>query len=253
MNDDINFLTELGCFVANVGGSSDMSWSWLETPSIPEIGEIRRLSGRFFKSEIYYDVQMTQTRNQDRCTYIDGPQIIRDSIQELKVDQKEMHVITADADTYLNNVMYYNYDDDSTSIFVNALSMNWSFFESVDEIREKIDNVFDDRAYTYMQFDRILAHFENWRQRFPEESFLDWLFICSYENAYISLSIHEFLTPVIIPSLLHFDPLGLQEIEYEDETELELGRIKPSRFFSTLHEMPWFQPLKSYCENVGLE
>lgn len=25
MNDDINFLTELGCFVANVGGSSDMS------------------------------------------------------------------------------------------------------------------------------------------------------------------------------------------------------------------------------------
>ena len=228
MNDDINFLTELGCFVANVGGSSDMSWSWLETPSIPEIGEIRRLSGRFFKSEIYYDVQMTQTRNQDRCTYIDGPQIIRDSIQELKVDQKEMHVITADADTYLNNVMYYNYDDDSTSIFVNALSMNWSFFESVDEIREKIE-------------------------RFPEESFLDWLFICSYENAYISLSIHEFLTPVIIPSLLHFDPLGLQEIEYEDETELELGRIKPSRFFSTLHEMPWFQPLKSYCENVGLE
>ena len=168
MNDDINFLTELGCFVANVGGSSDMSWSWLETPSIPEIGEIRRLSGRFFKSEIYYDVQMTQTRNQDRCTYIDGPQIIRDSIQELKVDQKEMHVITADADTYLNNVMYYNYDDDSTSIFVNALSMNWSFFESVDEIREKIDNVFDDRAYTYMRFDRILAHFENWRQRFPE-------------------------------------------------------------------------------------
>ena len=82
------------------------------------------MSGRFFKSEIYYDVQMTQARNQDRCTYIDGPQIIRDSIQELKVDQKEMHVITADADTYLNNVMYYNYDDDSTSIFINALSMN---------------------------------------------------------------------------------------------------------------------------------
>lgn len=60
------------------------------------------------------------------------------------------------------------------------------------------------------------------------------------------------MIPVIIPSLLHFDPLGLQDTDVEGNTDLELGRIESTRFFSSLHEMPWFQPLKSYCEDVGL-
>ena len=101
-----------------------------------------------------------------------------------------------------------------------------------------------------MRFDRILVHFENWRRLFPEEFLSVSLLMSSYENAYISLSVHEFLAPVIIPSLLHFDPLGLQEDVSEGAKEDEFGRLESTRFFSTLHEMPWFQPLKSYCENV---
>ena len=87
------------------------------------------------------------------------------------------------------------------------------------------------------------------------------LFTISYENAYIAMSVHEFLAPVITPSLLHFDPLGLQEptaaAEEEEEKEgkdhsegTDFERLAPTQFFSSLHEMPWYSPLKEYCENV---
>ena len=81
----------------------------------------------------------------------------------------------------------------------------------------------------------------------------------SYENAYISMSVHEFLAPVITPFLLHFDPLGLQEPTSQEEEEEEgknhtegadFERLAPTQFFSSLHEMPWYSPLKEYCENV---
>ena len=87
-------------------------------------------------------------------------------------------------------------------------------------------------------------------------------FMNSYQNAYISLSIHEFLAPVITPSLLHFDPLCLQEPSEETREEgrnekgkngvegADFERLSPTQFFSSLHDMPWYSPLKAYCENV---
>ena len=73
------------------------------------------------------------------------------------------------------------------------------------------------------------------------------------------MSVHEFLAPVITPSLLHFDPLGLQESSTEEEEKekdsyssggADFGRLSPTQFFSSLHEMPWYSPLKAYCETV---
>ena len=65
------------------------------------------------------------------------------------------------------------------------------------------------------------------------------------------MSVHEFLAPVIIPSLIHFDPLGLQE-EAEEALKGDepFGRIDEHCFFRSLHDMPWFQPLQQFCESV---
>ena len=67
------------------------------------------------------------------------------------------------------------------------------------------------------------------------------------------MSVHEFLAPVIIPSLVHFDPLGLQEEAEESLAGDEpFGRIDERCFFHSLREMPWLQPLQQFCESVGL-
>ena len=86
--------------------------------------EIRQKTGRYFKSEIYYDQSFTQARNQDRCTYVDGPEVIRSTIQAVN-DGKghEVNVITADPSVYLSNVMYYGYDDATTERYLHDLRM----------------------------------------------------------------------------------------------------------------------------------
>ncbi|KAK8821908.1 hypothetical protein WA538_000006, partial [Blastocystis sp. DL] len=216
MNDDIRFLSDLGCFVANAG----------DNPFIPDLEQIHADVGAFVKPNDYYDAEVSQLRNQDRCTYVDSPEIVRESIREVDGHR----VITADPAIYLNNVMYYQYADDATSKYLDLLQ----------SLRTQIDNVFDSKSYTHMRFDRILSHFATWRQQFPDD----------YTNAYISMSVHEFLAPVIIPSLVHFDPLGLQEEAEESLAGDEpFGRIDERCFFHSLREMPWFQPLQQFCES----
>ena len=89
----------------------------LDNPFVPDLEQIRSDTGVFFKSNDYYDADVTQLRNQDRCTYVDSPEIIRESIRE--VDGQR--VITAEPDIYLNNVMYYQYADDATSKCLDLL------------------------------------------------------------------------------------------------------------------------------------
>ena len=117
MNDDIRFLSELGCFVTNAGGFFVKRVRRIDNPFIPDLEQIHADTGPFVKSNDYYDVEVSQLRNQDRCTYVDSPEIVRDSVREVDGHR----VITADPDIYLNNVMYYQYADDATSKSIDLL------------------------------------------------------------------------------------------------------------------------------------
>ena len=58
--------------------------------------------------------------------------------------------------------------------------------------------------------------------------------INSYENAYISLSIEDFISVILFPSLLTYDPLELQE----------------ENAFHSIRDLPWFQSFSNFCETV---
>lgn len=108
----------------NDNNNNNNSFLSLEQPFIPDIDTIRQQTGRYFKSEIYYDSTFTQTRNQDRCTYVEGPEVIRETIQVVQeANSKELHAITADSSVYLGNVMYYGYDDATTDQYFQDLRM----------------------------------------------------------------------------------------------------------------------------------
>ena len=115
MNDDIRFLSDLGCFVANAGGCLSERERRLDNPFIPDLEQIHADVGAFVKPNDYYDAEVSQLRNQDRCTYVDSPEIVRESIREVDGHR----VITADPAIYLNNVMYYQYADDATSKYLD--------------------------------------------------------------------------------------------------------------------------------------
>lgn len=117
MNDDIRFLSDLGCFVANAGGCLSERERRLDNPFIPDLEQIHADVGAFVKPNDYYDAEVSQLRNQDRCTYVDSPEIVRESIREVDGHR----VITADPAIYLNNVMYYQYADDATSKYLDLL------------------------------------------------------------------------------------------------------------------------------------
>lgn len=117
MNDDIRFLSDLGCFVANAGGCLSERERRLDNPFIPDLEQIHADVGAFVKPNDYYDAEVSQLRNQDRCTYVDSPEIVRESIREVDGHR----VITADPAIYLNNVMYYQYADDTTSKYLDLL------------------------------------------------------------------------------------------------------------------------------------
>ena len=57
----------------------------------------------------------------------------------------------------------------------------------------------------------------------------------SYENAYVSLSIDDFIPVILFPSLLSYDPRELQEDGVQ-----------------SIKELPWFNVLKEFCETVGI-
>ena len=117
MNDDIRFLSDLGCFVANAGGCLSERERRLDNPFVPDLEQIHADVGAFAKSNDYYDPEVSQLRNQDRCTYVDSPEIVRESIREVDGHR----VITADPAIYLNNVMYYQYADDATAKYLDLL------------------------------------------------------------------------------------------------------------------------------------
>ena len=117
MNDDIRFLSDLGCFVANAGGCLSERERRLDNPFIPDLEQIHADVGAFVKPNDYYDAEVSQLRNQDRCTYVDSPEIVRESIREVDGHR----VITADPAIYLNTVMYYQYADDATSKYLDLL------------------------------------------------------------------------------------------------------------------------------------
>ena len=119
------FLNELPLISSSIPSYHVEFFDWsIESPFIPEMDEIRQRTGRYFKSEIYYDLSFTQARNQDRCTYVDGPEVIRSTIQTVKDDKgHDVNVIMADPSVYLSNVMYYGYDDATTEHYLHDLRM----------------------------------------------------------------------------------------------------------------------------------
>lgn len=87
-----------------------------------------------------------------------------------------------------------------------------------------------------MSIQEVLNHFSHWREEYPDEYSLTIYYQNSYENAYVSLSIDDFIPVVLFPSLMLYDPLDLQE---------EGG-------ISSIHDLPWFPVLKDFCEKVLL-
>lgn len=71
-------------------------------------------AGPFYKGEIYYDREFTQTRMADRTLYIEDASCIKDSIQEVKFEDQAFNYITIPIDFYLSNCIFYNYNDQST-------------------------------------------------------------------------------------------------------------------------------------------
>lgn len=55
MNDDIRFLSDLGCFVANAGGCLSERERRLDNPFIPDLEQIHADVGAFVKPNDYYD------------------------------------------------------------------------------------------------------------------------------------------------------------------------------------------------------
>lgn len=159
LRDDLSFLSDLGV-VESVT---------VEVPPLPPVDQIRESTGRFFGGAIFYDERIPQTRNQERCIYIDGPAVIRNSIQEVSVDDVKMHVITAGVDLYLNNVIFVNYDEPSAAKFDSFAGRFSMLLSPIEEIRNEVETVYTEQELRHMSVDKILSHFANWRSEFPSE------------------------------------------------------------------------------------
>ena len=105
LRDDLAFLTELDAIESITAG----------IPSAVEMGKLRERTGPFFEGELFYDERIAQTRSQQRCVYIDGPAVIRDSVREVQSDGVTMHMITAGVDVYLDNAIFVNFDEPGAS------------------------------------------------------------------------------------------------------------------------------------------
>lgn len=137
----------------------EMTYYSVEMPSYIDCDIIKERAGPFFKGEIYYEKDFTQTRMADRSLYIDNANCIRDSIQEIFINGQVFNVITIPVDFYSENCIFYNYNDQSTEQFVSLSK----------DIRDKIMNIFDNRALQLMSIDQVLGHFKEWREEYPEE------------------------------------------------------------------------------------
>ena len=76
---------------------------------VPAAAEIEAATGPFFKGAIYYDAELSQARNRDRCVFIDGPAVVRAT--EGPCADGEHRLLQADLDVYLASVLFASFDD----------------------------------------------------------------------------------------------------------------------------------------------
>lgn len=208
----------------------------IELPSYEENETIQKRAGPFYKGEIYYEKDFTQTRMADRTLYVEDASCIKESIHEITIQNQVFNPITIPIDFYLTNCIFYNYNDQSTEQSIQLLRMSCLYLLVLEAVREKINHLFEKKALMLMNIQEVLNHFSHWRDEYPDEYSLIICYHNSYENAYVSLSIDDFIPVVLFPSLMLYDPLDLQE---------EGG-------ISSIHDLPWFPVLKDFCEKVLL-
>lgn len=159
LRDDLAFLTQLDAIESITAG----------IPSSVETEKIREMTGPFFAGELFYDERLPQTRSQQRCLYVDGPAVIRDTVQEVQSEGVSMHMITAGVDVYLNNAIFANFDDVSAEQFDSLLSAKIGGILGIESVRDDAMGVFSAGDLENMAVEKILAHFEAWRREFPSE------------------------------------------------------------------------------------
>ena len=76
---------------------------------MPAAAEIEAATGPLFKGAIYYDAELSQARNRDRCVFIDGPAAVRAT--EGPCADGEHRLLQADLDVYLASVLFASFDD----------------------------------------------------------------------------------------------------------------------------------------------
>ena len=106
--DDLSYLTQLQAIESVVN----------ELPVVVDKEEIIENSGPFYQGEIYYEKDFTQTRMGDRSLYIDNVNAVRESIQEVTIQDQVFSCISVPVDFYLSNCIFYNYNDQSTEKYI---------------------------------------------------------------------------------------------------------------------------------------
>lgn len=228
LRDDLAFLTELDAIESITAG----------IPSAVEMGKLREMTGPFFEGELFYDEQIAQTRSQQRCMYIDGPAVIRDSVREVQNDGVAMHVITAGVDVYLNNAIFVNYDEPGASQWEACIGAKIVGFLTLRVGAARSEGRFFRGRPGEHGGGKDSGAFRRVEEGVSFRVIVETEVPCSYEDAYAALAAPDFLIPAVLPSLFWFDPLGVEE-----------GDDMHQR----VEEFPWYGQIRQYGETVETE
>ena len=159
LRDDAAFLAGLGAVEAITAGM----------PAPVETEKLRELTGPFFEGALFYDERLAQTRSQQRCMYIDGPAVIRDSVRAVESAGATMHMITAGVDTYLSNAIFVNFDERAASQWEACAGARTAGISGVEAVRGEAKRVFSAEDLQNMGVEKLLGRFDAWRREFPSE------------------------------------------------------------------------------------